>query len=79
MDADMKQVLKQLCVVLRDSTEQAYHAHELAEKVHLACAHQVPGFQNCFDNPEPFVAQHIADSRAVTLRRLDEVIRLLEK
>jgi len=33
MDADTKQILKELCAVVRDSTEQAFHAHELAEKL----------------------------------------------
>jgi hypothetical protein len=78
MDVETKLVLKELCSVLRDSTEQAYYAHELAEKVHLACVHQVAGFQNCFDNPVPLDVGHIARSRAETLKRLDAVIAALQ-
>jgi hypothetical protein len=77
MDNETKQLLKQLCAVLRDSTEQAYHAHEMAEKVQIACTHMVPGFQNCYSNPVPFDAKHIADSRAETLKRLDALIQSL--
>jgi hypothetical protein len=79
MDPETKQLLKELCAVVRDSTEQAYHAHELSEKVHLACSHQVPGFRNCFDNPVPLDVGHIARSKAAILGRLDAVTRLLEK
>jgi hypothetical protein len=79
MDSETKQLLKELCAVVRDSTEQAYHAHELAEKVHLACSHQVAGFQNCFDNPVPLDVGHIARSRAETLGRLDAVISALQR
>jgi hypothetical protein len=78
MDSETKQILKDLCTVIRASTEQAYHALELAEKVHLACSHQVAGFQNCFDNPVPLDVGHILDSRAETLKLLDAVIAELE-
>ena len=79
MYGDTKQLLKELCAVVRDSTEQAYYAHELAEKVHLACSHQVAGFRNCFDNPVPLDVGHITRSKAAILERLDAVIRLLGK
>lgn len=77
MDAETKQVLKEICAVVRDSTEQAFHAHELAERVHLACSHQVPGFQRCFDNPVPLDVGHIARARAEMLGRLDALIQRL--
>jgi hypothetical protein len=79
MDSESKQILKDLCTVVRASTEQAYHALELAEKVHLACSHQVRGFRDCFDNPVPLDVGHILDSRAETLKLLDAVVAALQK
>ena len=79
MDADTKQILKEFCSVVRDSTEQAFHAHELAERVHLACSHQVAGFQDCFDNPAPLDVGHISRAHASMLARLDAVIDALQR
>ncbi len=77
MDADTKQILKSLCAVLRDSTEQAYRAHELAEKVYISSSHMVPGFDKCFQSPFGPELEHIKSAKGNLLQRLDEIIQSL--
>ena len=79
MDADTKQTLKLICAVLRDTTEQAYRVHEMAERIHIACLHMVPDFRNCYESPVQPELRHIADSKKNLISRIDGVILALQK
>lgn len=64
MNEELRQILIELAAAIRDSTEQSFHAHELAERALAVVSGARP--------PDVF---HIQNSKRVALENIDEVIR----
>ena len=77
MDEDTKHLLKSICAVLHDVTEQAFHAHEMAEKMHDACATAVPEFRMAYDSSRVLNDGHTVRSKQQILDALSKVTRQL--
>jgi len=68
MDEDTREVLRALCIALRDVTEQSFRAQELAEEAIVEVRRGAP--------PDTL---DILNSKHEALKRIDEVIRKLQK
>jgi hypothetical protein len=79
MDAETKQILHEMCAVLRDATEQSFYAHEMAEKVHAVASRLVPGFAEAYQSPSVLDVGRHPSAKNEILRRLDAAVRRLQK
>jgi hypothetical protein len=80
MDKDTKQLLLSVCQTLRQVTDSAYHAHELALRLYGALVEAgVNGFAEAYTHPKMLSFQQIIELRDSQLKLLDDQIQRLQQ
>ena len=80
MDDQTKQQLVSICQILRETADNAFHAHEMAWRTYAALAElNLPKFLETYPNPKGVSFDEMIGSRQTLLEQLDEAIRKLQE
>lgn len=74
----IRNAMREMCIVIRDLTDNIFHVHLMAEKTQNACAQHIHGFAYSYDWPKIDFA-HIESAKNDIRHRLDQVIHKLEQ
>ncbi|HZH82519.1 MAG TPA: hypothetical protein VFD87_05195 [Phototrophicaceae bacterium] len=79
MDNATKEVLLNLLKNLKESTQNAYHAHDMAWRTYAALVKMFPSFPDLYNQGEGVSFDEMLHWRDAQIRQLDAAIQLIEE